>query len=330
MDQRDARSHYYPRVIYAGVDEAGYGPLLGPLCIGASAFRVNDHRDIATPPDLWKLFDRAVCRKVKDSRRRIPISDSKKLKRVGEDPLIHLERGILAFCSENSLADDRALFDELGVHTRISAATPWHATALALPVSLSPFDVTIARNMVARAYAHSGASLAHLGVAALDAPAFNALYATLRNKALVNMSLIFDAVRTVDLLRGDEPAFIAVDRQGGRAQYAEELETHIARGAPVRTISESEDQSTYEIGEGLIISFEVGAEERHLPVALASMGAKYVRELFMRRLNAFFIGHMPTLAPTAGYVEDGRRFLAEVTTILAATEIPQRDFVRSV
>jgi ribonuclease HII len=98
----------------------------------------------------------------------------------------------------------------------------------------------------------------------------------------------------------------------------------------VRTIVEDGERSTYEIGEGLVLSFEVGAEERHLPVALASMGAKFVRELSMRRLNAFFTARMPSLAPTAGYVEDGRRYLAEVKPILAAEAIREQDFVRVV
>jgi hypothetical protein len=50
----------------------------------------------------------------------------------------------------------------------------------------------------------------------------------------------------------------------------------------------------------------------------------------MRRLNAFFTARMPSLAPTAGYVEDGRRYLAEVKPILAAEAIREQDFVRVV
>ena len=91
---------------------------------------------------------------------------------------------------------------------------------------------------------------------------------------------------------------------------------------------EDHERSAYCVGENLVISFEVEAEERHLPVALASMGAKYVRELSMRRLNAFFAQRMEGLHPTAGYVEDGRRYLAEVKPILHAESIPERDFVR--
>ena len=144
------------------------------------------------------------------------------------------------------------------------------------------------------------------------------------------MSLVFEAARNIDLLRGDEPAFLAIDRLGGRSTYTRELEEHVARGARVRTIIESDERSAYEVGDGLFVSFEVQAEDRHLPVALASMAAKYVRELVMRRLNAYFAERMPGLEPTAGYVEDGRRFLAEVKPILVREAIPEGEFARMV
>ncbi len=334
---------YIPRVIYAGIDEAGYGPLLGPLCVGASAFRLADAdgsmandvlREGGSPegpraPDLWKALASGVCRKPRDARRRIAVADSKKLKSAGSQPLIHLERGVLAFAG-TELLDDAQLFARLGVHARACAASPWHAQVLPVPMAHTKDEIGIARSVVARALERAEAEVAHLGVSALDAPAFNALYRTLGNKAHVNLTLVFEAARQIDLLRCNEPAFLAIDRQGGRASYTTELKEHLARGARVRTISESDEISTYEVGDGLFVSFEVGAEDRHLPVALASMGAKLVRELFMRRLNAYFAQRNPGLAPTAGYVEDGRRFLAEVKPILLREAIPEADFARVV
>jgi len=314
-------------VIYAGIDEAGYGPLLGPLCVGASAFRIAG--GASSPPDLWSALSAGVCRKPKDARRRVAVADSKKLKSAGKQPLVHLERGVLSFVAQET-ASDAELFAELGVHARASRATPWHALELPLPECHTPGELAISRNLVRRALEGAGAELAHFAVSALDAPAFNALYRRLENKAHVNMSLVFEAARQIDLLRGDEPAHLAIDRQGGRASYRRELEEHVARGEPVRVLEESDERSAYEVGEGLTVSFEVGAEERHLPVALASMGAKWVRELFMRRLNAFFIERAPGLEPTAGYVEDGRRFLAEVKPILAREAIPESEFARQV
>ncbi len=320
---------YIPRVIYAGIDEAGYGPLLGPLCVGASAFRLADVRDASTAPDLWSLLSLGVCRKPKDARRRIAVADSKKLKSAGDQPLIHLERGVMAFAGID-IACDAQLFARLGVHTRATMATPWHAREMTLPTSHTRDSLGIARNVVARALARANAEVAHFGVCALDAPSFNALYRSLANKAHVNMSLVFEAARNIDLLRGDEPAFLPIDRLGGRSTYTRELEEHVARGARVRTIIESDERSAYEVGDGLFVSFEVQAEDRHLPVALASMAAKYVRELVMRRLNAYFAERMPGLEPTAGYVEDGRRFLAEVKPILLREAIPEGEFARMV
>ena len=324
-------------MIYAGIDEAGYGPLLGPLCVGLSAIRIADALGSAAraeAPNLWDSLARGVCRKPKDPRRRVAVADSKKLKSGGKQPLIHLERGVLAFLSGDTPADDAEYLARIGLSPRATRATPWHARALPLPVATTAGDVGIARNLVAGAMAGAGCALEALSVSALDAPAFNALYGELRNKAQVNMSLVFEALRTVDLLRGDEPAFVAIDRQGGRADYTRELEAHVARGAVIRTVHQDDERSVYCVGNadgpGLIVAFEVGAEERHLPVALASMAAKYTRELSMRRLNAYFSERMPELLPTAGYVEDGRRYLAEVKPILVQEAIPEREFVRVV
>ena len=325
-------------VIYGGIDESGYGPLLGPLCVGASAFRLPEGtRPLGTDGapdldalDLWRHLEFAVCRKPKDPRRRIAVADSKKLKSAGKQPLVHLERGVLAFAPGAPHQDDAALFAALGVQTRASRSSPWHAVPRPLPIVQTADGIAIARNLLARACEDASVQIERLSVSALDAEDFNALYGSLRNKARVNMSLVFGALRALDDLRDETPAFVAIDRQGGRASYREELESHVARGEAVRVLHEDLERSTYEVGNGLVVSFEVAAEDRHLPVALASMAAKYVRELSMARLNAYFSAFLPDVAPTAGYVEDGRRYLAEVKPILAREGIPEAGFVRVV
>ena len=82
-------------MLYAGIDESGYGPLLGPLCVGSSAFRTAGPADAAAPPDLWKLLARGVCRSPRDPRRRVAIADSKRLKGSGKKPLVHLELSLI-------------------------------------------------------------------------------------------------------------------------------------------------------------------------------------------------------------------------------------------
>ena len=68
------------------------------------------------------------------------------------------------------------------------------------------------------------------------------------------------------------------------------------------------------------IQFRPEAEEVHLPVALASMTAKLVRELTMARFNRYWSSRMPGLKPTAGYVQDARRWLVDVEGVLCDDE----------
>ena len=87
-------------LIYCGFDEAGYGPMLGPLCVGMAAFRVRGWEADGHAPDLWELLSRGVCRDARDKRGRVAIADSKKLKLSNQlktkHPLVHLERGVLS------------------------------------------------------------------------------------------------------------------------------------------------------------------------------------------------------------------------------------------
>ena len=49
----------------------------------------------------------------------------------------------------------------------------------------------------------------------------------------------------------------------------------------------------------------------------------------MARWNAWFLARSPGVRPTAGYVEDGRRFLRDVAAVIAAERIEWRTIVRS-
>ena len=60
-------------MIVAGIDEAGYGPLLGPLVVSAALFRVPSDDDL----DLWDALSPVVSRAPVDGA--VPVNDSKKL-----------------------------------------------------------------------------------------------------------------------------------------------------------------------------------------------------------------------------------------------------------
>ena len=63
--------------VYAGIDEAGYGPMLGPLCVGPATFVLEKTLPRRGAPDLWAMLDEVVCRAKRDPRQRIAVDDSK-------------------------------------------------------------------------------------------------------------------------------------------------------------------------------------------------------------------------------------------------------------
>jgi hypothetical protein len=109
--------------------------------------------------------------------------------------------------------------------------------------------------------------------------------------------------------------FVAhVDKQGGRDHYADLL-AEVFPGAALSVLAEGRLVSRYVLKgpdlDGMIV-FAMDSEDTQLPVALASMCSKYVRELDLILFNRFWQSRVPGLRPTAGYTEDGRRFLSQV------------------
>jgi ribonuclease HII len=328
-------------VLYAGFDEAGYGPLLGPLCVASTAFLLPDG-DPDTPPDLWKALASAVCRSRKDRRSRIAICDSKALKGVKDarvHPLHAIERGVLAAAAalHGSAPHDEASLDAAlgrmsGCGSAPATTAACEAEGVTLPCACSADDVAVAAAMLRRACASSGITLVSLSCAAITPAELNADAC----RGLTKPSIPFAraAAMAIALLDAHAGTMVrlAFDRQGGRMRYADDLR-HSFGGNRLSVLHEDEERSVYRFerdGRTVVASFETGGESRHLPVALASMVAKYVRELRMARVNRFFARLAPEVPPTAGYVTDGRRFLAQVEPHLQALGIERSGFVRSI
>ncbi|MDA0294830.1 MAG: hypothetical protein O3A31_02550 [Planctomycetota bacterium] len=341
--------HNDTMLIYAGIDEAGYGPMLGPLCVGCSVFTVDDADPADGPPNLWERLDDVVTRGGRDARRRIAVDDSKKLKGSNQakaHPLRHLERGVLSFLSTRVVdgPDDRghappptdaALFAMTHTDLPTSVATPWYRSNTMLPVAHDADALAIDAARLDRGMNAAGVRLLDLQCEAIDAGEFNRRLAGGSNKASINLdTVVRHVVRIREASRSADPNAIpriVCDRQGGRSHYRAWLQDCFPDGA-IRILGETPSVSRYRVDDsegGFVIGFETGSEDRHLPIALASMTAKYLRELAMIRMNRFFKEHIPELKPTAGYVQDGRRFVQEVAPVLETVGINRSEFIRT-
>ena len=95
----------------------------------------------------------------------------------------------------------------------------------------------------------------------------------------------------------------------------------------LQIISETEGRSEYKLWKNkrpVRIVFVEKAEVGCLPVALASMLSKYLREAMMHRFNNFWRQQLPNIIPTAGYHGDGNRFLIDIQHSARNSEYPTR------
>ena len=159
---------------------------------------------------------------------------------------------------------------------------------------------------------------------------FNALTETYGSKgaALSHVSIEL-ARRILDNLLTTHHAppttHISCDKHGGRNRYAALLQHHFPEEL-LQIVEESRPVSRYRWGDSQCqteVSFR-SKGEAELPVALASMAAKYFRELAMRAFNAFWTAKVPGIKPTAGYPQDAKRFKAEIETVQSKLGIDDR------
>lgn len=320
-----------PRHVIAGVDEAGLGPMLGPLCIGVSAFEAPFN--LTNPYDLWTPLSALVSADPKTKARKIVVCDSKKLHSSAKG-VRNLEESLLPFLGNLAVpsASFRALWQQHALAPLAVLKTlPWYANAeFALPLAGHADKIEIRRRKLADAFKHAEIKPLRLAVLPVVVPEFNRLIDQHRNKSDVNLSAFCAVVS--GLWQAYSRLSVACDRLGARAYYADALRTFFGV-KEIEIKSESETRSAYILRDGpereLKISFRVAADVDCFPVALASMLAKYTRELCMEAFNAYFVAQQPGLKPTKGYVTDARRWLEDSAVMREVAEVDQRLLIRA-
>ncbi|MCC7145262.1 MAG: hypothetical protein IT443_02325 [Phycisphaeraceae bacterium] len=248
-------------LVLAGIDEAGYGPLFGPLVIGRSVVAVDQPRPADWPSgrlDVWKMLRSAVCLDRTCRRGRIAVNDSKKLHQSGAEQkrLRHLERGCLAFAA---LAGSRPAhlgqwLDFLGEDThRDLTGLPWYEPVEAnpwgaLPMDCSAGEIAIDANLLSTAARQAGVAAVDLGAAVVFEDRFNRMVAATRSKASASFTFVAKHLTHIWNRFGEHHPLVVVDRQSGRTHYRELL-AMIFPGDKVhlRVLEESPNRSAYHL-----------------------------------------------------------------------------------
>ncbi|MCA9009594.1 MAG: hypothetical protein KDB01_07605 [Planctomycetaceae bacterium] len=315
--------------ILIGTDEAGYGPNLGPLTISATAWHVPD---AVEPQDLWAELQSVVTNAPERGDQRLFVADSKKVFTAGEG-LELLEIAVLAFsrligaegttidqlCRSISMSSQAVPFSEA------YSAEPWNTLpGLALPVDSSDDHICEWVTTLHSELEQRGIRLVGMRARIMFPFEFNQLVAQADSKGVVLSNGTLELVRDladacVQEFDAEIPIFVVCDKHGGRNRYDALISQHFDDQFVFR-LEESREKSTYRMGK-MNFCFRTKAEE-FLPVALASMIAKYTREVLMHQFNAFWKQKIPGLRPTQGYPVDAKRFREQIADGIAMLRLP--------
>ena len=297
-----------------GIDEAGYGPNLGPLVMTSVACRVADHHGHA---DLWQMLQAVVCKGGTDDGRLV-VDDSKVVHSSARG-LGGLEKQVLALLGRpaggfGSLADFVAAV-VCGEGVTDLHAEAWYTGRSTLPRAADGAAIQSGAAAFDQGCAAAGVGPWQARSVVVPTPRFNGLVDRHDSKGAVLGHGLGVLLRdNLESLDGDDPLTIAVDKHGGRNAYAALIQHGLSRGM-VLALEEGMLRSSYRVvglGRDVVLTFQPRAESEHFNVALASMVSKYLREALMGEFNDFWQAQVPGLRPTAGYPSDAGRFLQDI------------------
>lgn len=335
-----------------GTDEAGYGPNLGPLVIGATAWKVDAPADEAETI-LCEAVAELLATKA-TTKPPVIWRDSKEVFRggTGRDTLMHSALTAVAVAQSDPAASGLphtwpALVARLGQigPDRIDTSLEWQSfTTESLLTDAAQAAIATDAAALKEGLATRGIRLVSLACRCVYPGLFNSLLERGMNKSdiLSRETLQLAATLAESWGTTTEPTLIWCDRHGGRKRYSSVIAAAFGTQAAVR--EETAQRSAYQLtATGLFDGGLFGgpaASETHLefcvkgerrpPVAVASLTAKLIRELAMERFNAFWCDQDAGLTPTAGYPVDAARWYAAAAASIQRLGIEHSQLWRQV
>ncbi len=286
-------------MLVVGVDENGLGPRLGPLVATSVVLETPAYRRAA-------LCDRGLD---------LGLTDSKQTGGFGRMALI--ESVALALVGSGLRGPPRSaddLLDRVSPPSRVElrARCPNDQTAAqcwAVDIRLPAFggDPELGESIVRKLVGRTKLRLVDVQSRLACAGMLNAERAAGQNKLAVDLELFQQLIASAHRRHGDS-LLVICGMIGGIRDYSSRLR-HFDRIATLRGRRGQRRYALEGLGE---VRFEVDADARHLPVALASIVGKYLREICMLRIGEFYRRDVPGLQLASGYHDPvTSRFIAE-------------------
>ncbi len=327
-------------MLIAGIDEAGYGPLLGPLVITGISMKIPDEIEGLS---LWELFSNATAKNTKKTDGKFVITDSKKLfRRNGKTKCIReLERSALgsAVLLKRKESDSEKIFPEnlnelmniISLEPTAHLDSDWYSHRnLKLPVEVDKQGLMLSAKIFERELNTLSAELTGVYTIPLIEKRYNRFAKTIRNKSQILFSQTARIIARIINKTNEKKIKIFIDKQGARNSYVNNL-LKIFENWQLVVIKESDEQSTYRLeqqNKKVKICFTRNGEQYNMLTAWASIVSKYVRELFMIQFNKYWLEIDKTLKPTAGYWKDGQRFVNDIAPLMKKMKISSDELIR--
>src|SRR4051812_31747632 len=197
-----------------GIDEAGYGPNLGPMVQSAIAMRVTD-----PTANLWQQLKTIARRAEEDADDRLAIDDSKAVYGASSG-LARLEEGVLTVF--NNIRDHQ-FTDWLRIacvygHEDLICET-WFVGEHSFPIEAEAGRIQACIERWLAALREAGINMATPCCVVTPAPKFNSLLSTHGSKGAIACHGLIELIRAC-FERADEELFFTIDKLGGRNFYA--------------------------------------------------------------------------------------------------------------
>ena len=301
-------------MIVVGIDENGLGPVLGPMIVTATAFRTP----LYSADVFWQLSDADL-----------PADDSKIVFKSRKK--VVAETAVLQWLQllQTHPKTAETLYRDIDPETP-SPCPSGSSFGCRLPDSL-PIPCFGGRDSALTSQIRGRFNAAAIEplccTAVISCPGhFNETVSPLgRNKLQFDFDMMLQLVDRIHVRFPDESILALCGKVGGTRCYLPWFES--AEKVNVVARHEKRNESQYQVGEDTEIRFIKDGDSLHLPVAVASMIGKYLRELQMAELNQLLA---PEASPISGYRDPRtKQFILDTMMRRQQLALPDRCFLRN-